>query len=443
MTSITLDSQRILQHQASETGQGNYDPPQPDHSYWKEENHTTDNFLRVEQWLPSVAHLTLTNGIEEVVQLSYDLGVAMLRYCEEVKMMANIRDEQEVGKGKAPSLEDADFWDEEHTRISSEWPASNNRKIWWCSLCDLAEKLDQAISNLPTQSAFVKLSVRSPKDSAFKTQTFFTELEELLGSSDLDSSDPSVLSENVRFIKIASFKALKVSNGWEALKLLLRSDRVYVDILQHELFNKKENFKLNVHVAPFIDDLDPCWEFRGFVSNGKKTGLTAYSPWVYDPLLLENKAKIEKLILSVWNEAEPLVSSKNYSIDFAVSPKLNSCKIVEINNFLPPLAGAGLFNYSNEEDRKLVHEGPYSFRVKVKPITDQDFVTKQKDKQTGGTITVEMKPAPPHVLHFIECWRRGINPSSQVQQPTPGKQPASAASSDNSSVARPSPCTVM
>lgn len=46
------------------------------------------------------------------------------------------------------------------------------------------------------------------------------------------------LSEDVRVIKNATWLALRVRNGDEALRLLLRSDRAYVDLQQHELFLK-------------------------------------------------------------------------------------------------------------------------------------------------------------------------------------------------------------
>lgn len=73
--------------------------------------------------------------------------------------------------------------------------------------------------------------------------------------------------------------------------MLLRSERVYLDVLQHELFNKGDpsKFSLDIHLAPFFEGFDPALEFRGFVAEGRRTSLTAYSPWVYDRRIIQHK----------------------------------------------------------------------------------------------------------------------------------------------------------
>jgi hypothetical protein len=44
-------------------------------------------------------------------------------------------------------------------------------------------------------------------------------------------------------------------------------------------------------------------------------------------------------IQNVWDAAEPHISFPDYCIDFAVTPDLTRCYIVEINAALPPLSG--------------------------------------------------------------------------------------------------------
>jgi hypothetical protein len=52
----------------------------------------------------------------------------------------------------------------------------------------------------------------------------------------------------------------------------------------------------------------------------------------------------------------------DYCIDFAVNPDLSQVWIVEINAFLPPLAGSGLFGMHVSADRDLITNGPFTFR---------------------------------------------------------------------------------
>jgi hypothetical protein len=212
------------------------------------------------------------------------------------------------------------------------------------------------------------------------------------------------------------------------VRLLQRSERAYVDILQQELFSagQKSGFDLSVHVTEFFEGFDPDWEFRGFVSQGKRTALTAYNPWVFDARQHRHKAQIRARIFEVWDRAAPRVRCENYSIDFAVDPHQiargddgrgggashgdsgggrsggggsgrgggsgdggggggdaeAACWIVEINAFLPPLAGCGLYRYEDLTDRKLLLEGPFSFRVRDKPATDADFVQVLTGRET-------------------------------------------------------------
>lgn len=110
----------------------------------------------------------------------------------------------------------------------------------------------------------------------------------------------------------------------------------------------------------------------------------------YDKRILIQKQKILEKILQVWDrvsftwpvnwernanqlrQAHKSLSLDNYSIDFCFSPDLEvrregktvqlllnfqKCWVVEVNAFLPPLAGCGLFNYDDPVDRKLMLDG--------------------------------------------------------------------------------------
>lgn len=200
----------------------------------------------------------------------------------------------------------------------------------------------------------------------------------------------------------------------DAFHLLVRSERVYLDILQHELFTTAEgvSFDMDVHVAEFFEEFDPIWEFRGFVCQGKRTALTAYNPWVYDPLICEKKEGILHAISHVWSQAEGLVRSANYTLDFAVSKDLKLVYIVELNNFLPPLAGSCLFDIHSEHDKDILANGPFEFRTRDVPTTEADFVFTSTTER--GTRTTIMQPAPPHLMLACRNIRRNLLREGQV-----------------------------
>lgn len=269
--------------------------------------------------------------------------------------------------------------------------------------------------------------------------------------------------------------------------MLLRSDRIYIDILQHELFASRLksgaeaaddaesiDFNLNVHVHPFRPEIDPGWEFRGFVSQGCRTGLTAYNPWFFDQKIVQCRSEILAMVNShahislssskclimqieaVWDEATPLVKCADFSIDFAVTPSLTKCFIVEVitdvaSGYIyfylvfffdachhrsthschrwPALVFSGTLNYTfvctaprltilvhfsyhDQADRDLILSGPFEFRVKETPTTPADFVLTRVDPVTGeAKAHMIMQPAPPHVMEFMSSYRnKGIAP---------------------------------
>ena len=62
------------------------------------------------------------------------------------------------------------------------------------------------------------------------------------------------------------------------------------------------------------------------------------------------------------------IRSTEYSIDFALSPDLLTVFVIEINNFLPPLAGCGLFDYYSMTDRQIIAGALFPF-VESRPYT--------------------------------------------------------------------------
>lgn len=427
------------------------------HVYWRAENHTSDgnSYLRAENWLKDVEDLTLSEGLKKhverlrqknalslipentgraVVRMTLAQGAAMLRYTEEIKMFANIRDMERAkiaeaarakSKGEkstteqpeevADSLHDSEYLDEHwQTEVLGKWPASKERGPWFQALMQLRDNLEVELKRYRPMGAFIKLSVRSPKDAVFSLTKTKACIQNYIKFRGLEQDSPILLSENVKAIRHASWQGLRCMTGDEALQLLLRSERIYLDVLQHELFNKgdPEKFSLDVHLAPFFEGFDPALEFRGFVADGKRTSLTAYSPWVYDKRIIDHKDTLLGLMIALWDKAQAKIQSQNFSIDFAISNELSECWLVEINNFLPPLAGCGLFNFYDEHDRAVL-EGKvgFEFRIRMEPLEAQkDFVRTRTNKDTGRMTTTIMQPAPPHIMAFVDkC--RGYKPA--------------------------------
>mmetsp|Transcript_38954 Transcript_38954/g.61687 ORF Transcript_38954/g.61687 Transcript_38954/m.61687 type:complete len:100 (+) Transcript_38954:772-1071(+) len=68
------------------------------------------------------------------------------------------------------------------------------------------------------------------------------------------------------------------------------------------------------------------------------------------------------------------LTSAPYTLDFAVCPKTLKCWVVEINN-PPPKAGTSLFVWENENDRKIIENGPFEFRLLEAPTKPEVLST--------------------------------------------------------------------
>jgi len=59
--------------------------------------------------------------------------------------------------------------------------------------------------------------------------------------------------------------------------------------------------------------------------------------------------------------------NETYTIDFVLNKDFSVASFVEIND-PPPTAGTSLFLLENSDDRKLLMEGPFTFRVLPTPV---------------------------------------------------------------------------
>mmetsp|Transcript_41733 Transcript_41733/g.69710 ORF Transcript_41733/g.69710 Transcript_41733/m.69710 type:complete len:146 (-) Transcript_41733:619-1056(-) len=90
--------------------------------------------------------------------------------------------------------------------------------------------------------------------------------------------------------------------------------------------------------------------------DGEPTALTIYNDFFFDERIVAHKAEIEKQIMQLWERVRDRIhrKSQNYCIDFALAASLEKIFIIEVNNFVAPVAGSGLFDYHKEADRKVL-----------------------------------------------------------------------------------------
>jgi hypothetical protein len=235
--------------------------------------------------------------------------------------------------------------------------------------------LDAAIQGVDQgHGVFIKLSNRSPKDASLNMTRTHDCIRELIRASDC-SAMPEMVNEEVAIVNKACSESLQVRTGAAALRLLLESERVYVDLMQHRLFlEEAECFSLAIAVRQWCDDLNPDWEFRLFVMNGATTALTIYNDLHFDAVMLYNKSRIEGMILATWTDVKDDIHKHvdDYCIDFAITPDLQKIFIIEVNAFIPPIAGSGLFDYHEEADHQLLMHGPFSFRLRQEPLQSHE-----------------------------------------------------------------------
>mmetsp|Transcript_84351 Transcript_84351/g.103378 ORF Transcript_84351/g.103378 Transcript_84351/m.103378 type:complete len:129 (+) Transcript_84351:1-387(+) len=121
-------------------------------------------------------------------------------------------------------------------------------------------------------------------------------------------------------------------------------------------------------------------EFRGFVDNGALNCLSQYNYFMYFEDVKIHKKTIEKNILQFWknNCQKQLKKYDNYVIDFAVcGDNLDTIYVIELNPFMYSTDGA-LFNWKNDDDRKIISNGPWEFRIIDKYIERPNIETKYK-----------------------------------------------------------------
>eukprot|EP01084_Bolivina_argentea_P255864 430512_1 len=249
-------------------------------------------------------------------------------------------------------------------------------KIHLKHLNNLSNKINIAMNEMKcSDGIFVKLSRRSPKDSANESTKMFDMIKNELNKKSKNNFKNITNSQIIESYFYSSIKSLCVYNGNQAIELFSRSYRIWKDIELSIL--KQNNFNVSVIVRKWNKEINPLWEFRLFLRNKKPTALTQYNPNIYLPNMYKLKIEIEKLILLKYEKIKNLLSDKlqYFTMDFAViisdsKEKINEndLVIIEINPG-PPVAGTSLFIWENTNDQ-LILSGDKPFETRINSSFD-------------------------------------------------------------------------
>ncbi len=130
-------------------------------------------------------------------------------------------------------------------------------------------------------------------------------------------------NENARIVCLlkAAFACLRVATAAECLNMLVRSERIYQDMLL--AIQVSHRFRENFVIRKFVE-IDVDMEFRGFVYNGKLTALAQYNYLIHSERLCSRRGVIARLIKAFYEcQVAPKLYAhekfvKSFVIDFAV-----------------------------------------------------------------------------------------------------------------------------
>lgn len=235
------------------------------------------------------------------------------------------------------------------------------------SLAELEKGLQVVIDEVKGEKGecvFVKTSCRSPKDTVVFASTFRSKYAETVARN-------GDRSENAKLVALleTAIDLLKTRNAKEMLQVFTSSERIYQDM--SVATSHPDRFKQHFAVRKWIT-VPPSLEFRGFYHAGKLNALTQYNHCCYYEVVHKNAERIEKMILSYFEDkVKPkLVNSKINAciVDFALTDfesEDGGIWVIELNPFLYTTDGA-LFSWTHE--REILENGPFEFRYLTKPV---------------------------------------------------------------------------
>ena len=217
-------------------------------------------------------------------------------------------------------------------------------------LKQLETKIDQSLETFKNRSAFIKLATRSPKDAPLYDfenkelqQCILEELNRValqgIQSKKRGKMELKPVDLIPAFVR-ATNRYLKVENGKKALELLIESHRIREDLnrmlnLGKQKFEKVKD-AVSIVLREWLEEVveRPQFEFRAFVHNNHINAITQYFSFCYFPELVQNKQKLQNLMLNFFNDhvKQHLINHQSYVIDFYVKQD-DQVMIIELNPF--------------------------------------------------------------------------------------------------------------
>jgi hypothetical protein len=224
--------------------------------------------------------------------------------------------------------------DRQETRdILGKW--GSNESSLSGSISSLTSNISASMLNSPDKFSgfFVRLSSRSPKDSAFETSRMSKIVKDLLAEEKVGTDlldDEWRQNYHIATFFRAQSQALKVSSAQEAMDLFVKSERVYRDLLTDLELCDESTWKMKVAVRGWRSDSDISGEFRCFVYNRKITAISQYYDLICFPKLGEVREQLKKSIIKFFKEKiEPKLPFDNCIMDVSVigDPKFQPLKM--------------------------------------------------------------------------------------------------------------------
>lgn len=316
------------------------------------DRHQLGHYDHISEWFPLLgpSHTFDT----KILDLSLEEGQALLKVREFGRMLGQMwnMSETEEDKQKVREMDPRDMLERNHPELS-------------VALREAAVRVDEVIKQFP-QGAFVRMNTRSPKDGALGRGLVLQLVKEAIEAS--PQEDPHSLAcavaDGIIYWSCTS-RACRVRSGEEAIELLSSSNRVQTDLSLGFLTHGQS---LPVVIREW-EDIHPEYEFRVFVVRNQVTAITQYHAALYVPEMVENKERVVELILLEFEAVKGKLRAPEdtYTIDFVICPDFSRARVIEIND-PPPVAGTALFNWDDENDRRLVEEGPLSVRMIESPV---------------------------------------------------------------------------
>eukprot|EP01084_Bolivina_argentea_P172090 298109_1 len=232
-------------------------------------------------------------------------------------------------------------------------------------------------TNQNNQCFFCKFSSRSPKD-AIINEYYYTKTKKLYLKFLQKDSQKIEYSLNDKKIALnhTMINLLKCNTSNDMLLLCLYSERVYKDL---KLAFDSKIWKQNIIIREWYENINVMYEFRGFVYNNKLNAISQYQKSEKCQFLIENKNKIQMLIINFWEtECKDLLCNiyDDYIIDFLLIKSISNdisnwnVKVIELNPYSDD-TGALLFSW--QFDRYVLQKGPFEMRLQKLSFGEGDI----------------------------------------------------------------------